>query len=408
MTVKDRKGKQLAELISRPVKAPDKRLLKKSQSSVVVVNRAPPPPIKRSEKRFGPVTTIDTAPVSIGNSYRGAAPVVVPSRDGVRVKGRDYFFTLASVSSAVTTNWALVGAAPITPACMAASVLRAYCIGYAEYKFHSLTFHYITTAATSAQGSVLMYVNKERDGPGLNSASTNFLPVVLSDHNTVISPLWTNTSASFIPITEWLQTDVGNDEPLKHQAAGELFVYTKSSSTTSPGFLLMDYDISFRIMQTNPKSLTFPMPRMKYTQVNLSSSASVTTGNAATFAWNTGSLLDNVTLSSAPVGVARGDVYKFVFNAGNSAFNGASNTTLIRQTLIAGNTSSVTINDGFTMFLVVAGGDTNAVYCFPNWLTGETMASPYSWGVTAGLTVQLNGWVSWVGTIGGSELQYNA
>ncbi len=355
--VKDRKGKQLAELNSRPVNAPDRKLIKKSQSSAVVVNRAPPPPVRKAGKAMGPITTIDTAPVSIGNSYRGAAPVVVPTKDGVRVRGRDYFFTLASVSSGVSTNWVMVGAAPLTPACMAASVLRAYCIGYAEYRFHSTTFHYITTAATSAQGSVLMYVNKERDGPGLNSASTNFLPVVLSDHNTVISPLWTNTSASFMPITEWLQTECGNDEPLKHQAAGELLVYTRSSSTTSPGFILMDYDISFRIMQTNPKSLTFPMPRMKYTQVNLSSSASVTVLTAASFNWNIGTLLDNVTLSSAPVGVSRGDVYKFIFNASNSSFNGASNTTLIRQTFFAGNTAPVTINDGFTMYIVVGGAD---------------------------------------------------
>ncbi len=360
--------------------------------------RVPPPPV------FGPVTTIDTAPTSIGNTYQGATPIVVPTRDGIRIKGRDYFLTVDTTSAAVL-GWTLVAGAPLGLGCMVTSSLKGFANTYGEYMIHGMAFHYITSNSTSDTGSLMMYIAKDRAGPGLITSSPNLLSVVLSDHNTTIGPIWKNNTALSFPDPQWLTTDVLNDEGLHEQAVGELFVLTKTGQLDTSGYILIDYDISFREMQTNIKQLTLPVSRMKYTQVILSKFAAVTTGvTNMSVLTNAGFLLDGVTVSSSPSGGVVGDVYKVIFNVTNATLTNVTAGTLF-QYLVAGTGNAVTIADGFTCYMTMSG--TSIGFLYPTYYAAVNGSSPFVSGVTATITIAIPAYISLVGSLANGVLQAN-
>jgi len=343
---------------------------------------------------FGPITTIDTAPVAIGNTYTGAKPVVVPTEDGVRIQGRDYLLGIDSTAASIT-GWTMVGGAPLTPACMVTSTLKHFANAYAEYQIHGLAFHYITTASTAETGSVMFYVNKDRIGPGLITSSANFMPMVLSDHNTLLGPLWKNSTALYLPEPDWLATDVVLGEDLRHQAPGELFVYTRTSVTDSPGYVLIDYDISFREMQTNPRSLTLPLSRMKYTQINLTlSAASITQNGSANFSIG-GTLMDGVTAAALPTGTVTNDVFKIIMNISNATFTGATSANIFQYPSAIG-ASAFTIVDGFTSYGVFSNAK---IFMFFDYIQAVAGNNELQWGVTGNpVTVSIPCYISLVGS----------
>jgi hypothetical protein len=385
---------------------------KRNKAIRAVVAAALAPTVRKAKRRvkrrlpstkaiFGPITTIDTAPVSIGNTFQGVKPVLTPVEDGVRVRGRDYFINLDTVSAGFT-NWLLVGGAPITPACMVASAIKGLSNSYAQYKVHGVSFHFITAAPTSDAGSIMLYVSKDRIGPGPISSSPNFLPFVLSDHNTCISPLWKNCTTTYIPNYEWMSTDVLLDEDLRHQSVGELLVYTKSSALISPGYILMDYDITFREMQSNPRLLTLPVARMKYTQIALFRGAT-TLGSPAIFNFSGSVLLDVITASLPPGGTLPGDIYKFIFDVTQSAFSGDTVANILAQNVFnsSGSISTVplSITDGFTCYGIVTsdGGNVLLTGSFP---AAVSEAVTLVFGATNALNVTtLRGYCSLVGSM---------
>jgi len=352
---------------------------------------------------FGPVTTIDTAPVAIGNTYTGSKPVVVPTLDGVRIRGRDYLLGIDSTAASIT-GWTLVGGTPLTPACMVTSTLKHFANSYSEYTIHGFAFHYITTASTAETGSVMFYVNKDRIGPGLTTSSANFMPLVLSDHNTLIGPLWQNSTAVYIPEPEWMPVDVALSEDLRHQAVGELMVFTRTSVTDSPGYVLIDYDITFRNMQVNPRSLYLPVSRMKYTQVLCTiPSAAYTQGNGAFFTIVGGTLMDGVSTSALPTGTVVGDVFKVIMNITNANFTAVTVANIFETVLTAGNSVGMTITDGFTAYAIYS--STGHFYLTSNYVSSMAVATNVSWGVTATFAATIPAYISYVGTLNELGLQ---
>jgi len=398
-------------------------MVKSNKKTVKVVERklVKPVPVIRKKKKmvrsaskkvvgatkpaFGPVTTIDTAPVAIGNTYTGAKPVVVPYLDGVRIKGRDYLLGIDSTAAAIT-GWTMVGGAPLTPACMVTSTLKHFANSYAEYRVHGMAFHYITTASTAETGSVMFYINKDRVGPGLTTSSANFMPLVLSDHNTLIGPLWKNSTAVYLPEFEWMPTDVGLSEDLRHQAVGELIVYTRTSVTDSPGYVLIDYDISFREMQVNPRSLYLPISRMKYTQVLVTIvNAAYTQSQPAFFTVVGGNLMDGVTVSTVPTGAVFGDVFKIVLNISNATFNTANPTNILQTNSIGGANLPITLQDGFTAYAIYA--YTAHFYLATTYMASQAMVDNIGWGVTTTFSATIPAYMSYVGTHNEAGLQSN-
>lgn len=354
--------------------------------------------------KMGPVTTIDTAPVAIGNSYQGVSPVVVPIIDGVRVRGRDYLLSIDSTAASIT-GWTLVAGAPLTPACMVASVIKQFSLTYAQYVINAMTFHYITTASTSETGSVMFCINKDRQGPGLITSSSNFLPTVLSDHNTLIAPLWKNSSAQYVPAPEWESTSVGMYEDMKHQALGELFVFTKTAVTDSPGFVLVDYDISFRQMQYNTRSLTLPISRMKYTQVVITI-APGTVNTIMTMSIASGTLMDGVTASAAPTGATYGDIYKVICNFSNASGGaGGNNNTWFAMQGFASNYNPINTVDGFTCYAAYQNSAQLRMAGTPTASIDD--ADFFVYGTTTTTILSIPAYISYVGSQGGLALQSN-
>jgi len=393
-----------------------KKMAKKTVKQVIVHQQPAKRKMKKVKRKspkarsaFGPVTTIDTAPISIGNTITGSKPVVTATPDGVRVRGRDYFITVDPTATTVT-GWTMVAGAPITPACMQSSALKGFSNSYGSYMVHGVAFHFVTAASTSDAGSIVMYIGKDRSTPGANTSSANFLPFVLSDSHTLLGPVWKNNTAMYLPPPNWLPIDIFNDEDMMHQACGELHFYSKIGPLDSPGFVVMDYDISFRETQVNIKSLTIPAQRMKFNQVALSLTLNVqVTGNGNFYsAWATNNLLDGLTASAAPSGATFGDIYKVIINTSNATFTNTTAATLIR-TYNAYTNYVVPLTDGFTFYGLYA--NTNVLMWYPTFdaakSSGATTANSYYSGTTATVTFNIPAYVSLVGSASGLLLQSN-
>nr|UHS71996.1 MAG: hypothetical protein 3 [Luteoviridae sp.] len=310
---------------------------------------------RRSPGSFGPVSQINTAPVSVGNSVRGSRPAVTQTTDGARVVGRDFAFAL-SASAAAITNWELIGGMPITPAALPSSVLRNYCQMFNKFKVNRLVVHYITSSPTSQAGDVLFYYEKDATAPMCDYSSSNFLPFVLSDPHTVIGPQWTNHSMSVKPTPEWKTTLYGTNPDINEDKAGTIFLFSKTNAANSPGYILIDYDISFRTLSVNPRAGQLPVARAQSTFVCLTATMATTAGVALPWTITSGKNIANIT-SALPQGATPGDVYKAVLQITastqvNPAWSATPTPTVSNILQYNATNRAVTLDDGFTVYLV--------------------------------------------------------
>lgn len=331
---------------------------------------------------FGAVSTINTAPVSVGNSVRGSSPRVTQTTDGARVVGRDFAFALAGTSAAIN-SWELIGSMPITPCVLPSSILRNYCQMFNKFKVNSVTLHYITSSPTSQAGDVMFYYEKDRLSPMVDYSNSSFLPYVLSDPHTVIGPQWTNHSIRLRPTRDWKTTLFGNQSDLNEDAEGAIHFFSKTNSANSPGYLLIDYDVQFRELSVNPRAGSLPVARGQSTFICLTSSVATSTlGATATFSWDVGKTISNVT-SAAPSGAAQGDIYKFVLQwTASSANNTQAGTVLPSATNIVryASDNAITLDDGFTCYMRFSGSSLTLYTTIEAALAGT---QPLEWGVTS-------------------------
>jgi len=351
--------------------------------------------IKRRVKTtsFGPVSTINTAPVAIGNSVRGSAPVVRQVADGLRVVGRDFAFALSS-SAASVTGWDLIGGMPISPAVLASSGLRAFVQSYAHFKVNRIMFHYITSSPTSQAGDILFYHERDRNSPCPDFSNSNFLPYVLSDHNTVLGPQWTNHSALIEPPADWKSTNYGAQTDLNEDAAGAVMLFSKTNAVNSPGYVIIDYDITFRELAVNPRAGALPVSRGLFHQTAIglsavSTTAGTTTYTGSTSGWVFRGLGVGGAAAAAPTGMLPGDVYKCVVSATASSQNTFTACTLSNLLTYPDDASTaVTLDDGFT-FYACYDGNSSKLRINPTRNDSETSTRPFVAGVTGSITFAL-------------------
>lgn len=344
-------------------------------------------------RRVAPVSGVLTAPSAIGNTLRGVSPEVVATPGGVRVRGRD--FAMTSQANGAQTGWLPLCGMPLTPAAMSSTTMGQYCRMYSDFKLNVVAVHYITTAPTSSAGEVVVYFHKNRSDPNPNFSSTSFLPFLMSDSTTVMGPQWTNHTALYRPDPCWYPTTY-LDADMTVSSPGEVWLYSKSPATVSPGFILMDYDIEFRGHQINPRATLFPIPRMQYTQVNLGyASIAVVAGTTQ----SSGQLIGNTIAGAAsalPSGLVVGDVYRAVLNLSASVLATVDATNLWR---IPGTSTNITVTDGFTFYIRCV--DTTTLLFSPNFQDAITSsANGYLAGVTGTIGYQLQVWMALVGSFG--------
>jgi len=339
--------------------------------------------IKRPSN-FGPVSRINTAPVSFGNSVRGSRPKVTQTTDGARVVGRDFAFALSATASTVT-NWELIGGMPLTPCALPSSILRNYCQMFQKFRLNSLVAHYITSSPTSQAGDVMFYYERDALAPMADYSNSSFLPYVLSDPHTVIGPQWTNHSAMIKPTPDWKTTLFGNQNDLNEDKAGTLFFFSKTNAASSPGYLLIDYDISFKELSVNPRAGTLPIARAQSSFVTLDPGSSTTTGTAPTWTLTTGTFktIANIT-TAVPTGFALGDIYKVVLqitastqvNAAWSGTGAPTTATLLRYA----DDATITVDDGFTCYGLATAS--TAIVLYPTVENAITRTNPIEAGFT--------------------------
>lgn len=281
--------------------------------------------IAKTASPFGPLSTINTAPVAIGNSLRGFTSQVVHTSTGCRVVGRDFGFTIASTGT--VTGWILAGGLPITPACLPTTILRNFVNMYNKFKIRGLMVHYITSSPTSQAGDVLFYFQKQANSPGINCSSTTFLPYVLSDSNTIIGPQWTNHSVKLDITQNWLETEYGVQQDLNAQCAGDIFVYSKTAAANSPGYIVLDYDIEFKELSMIPRLTVIPTIEATWQPIAWNFTAVVGTANVTnvTSANQSTTWAGGVTIP-APT-VTAGSIYKLIWDDTNSTYTTGANTT---------------------------------------------------------------------------------
>lgn len=388
-------------------------MTKKTQKVVVVKTpktpKQTPKKKKVSQTNFGPVSTLSTAPVAIGNSIRGAESMVVNNgKNGITVRGRDYMFT--PIGTSVTT-WTLIGGTPLSPAAFADTTLANYMRMYAKFRFKYFCVHFITSSPTSATGDVMFYYGKDRASVFLNQTSSQLLGFVLSDPSTVIGPQWTNHSAVMKVTGDWKYTDYGMHDGLEEYADGELFLLARTATNSSPGYVLFDYVVEFAQHQLQPRLLTFPIPRIQWFQTNLGrTSLAVTAATTRTSTAGAGLVLtgNNLSGTAATVmpGNEAGDVYKVILDLTNSAtasWTVATPSTLFQEVIGGAGMSALGLQDGMTLYAVVSSStlSSNGLALYVN-AEAAFLADPAGslyYGCTGTITYNLQCWLSYIGTV---------
>jgi hypothetical protein len=311
----------------------------------------------------------------------------------MRIVGRDFAYSLSSTASSVT-GWELIGGMPVTPSVLASSGLRAFVQSYGFFKVNKILFHYITSSPTSQAGDVLFYYNRTRIANFPDWSNANFLPYVLSDPKTILGPQWTNHSALVVPAPEWKSTNYGGQNDIDEDSCGEMVLFSKTNATNSPGYILIDYDITFRELCVNPRAGVLPISRGLYLSTGLGATAYAVTAGSSQMSGSgglqiQGKSISNVT-STAPTGIQAGDVYKVVVSATMSpTINTFTNCSLSNiLTFPDSSATAYTVDDGFTFYALY--NTNNARFdCYPTLAEALAGNKPFYFGVTATITFTL-------------------
>lgn len=337
------------------------------------------------------------APVSIGNSIRGTSNKITTLKDGCRIIGRDLAFSLQATGSTIT-GWTPIGGIPLTPAALNSSVLRGYTQMFNKFKINRVVFHYITSSSTAQAGDVMFYHEKNRTDPFPDFSNSSFLPFVLSDPNTVIGPQWTNHSVSFVPTDSFNSTDYGTNVDVNEESSGSIFLFSKTPSANSPGYVLVDYDITFKELSVNPRAGLLPNPRITWYCTSLGAgSSAVTVGQTMGLSihGNTYTGIQAV----APSGIQNGEIFKVVLDITNARilanWSNCTVSNLMAYKGVGGSstTTAITLDDGFTLYVSYDSGSGSYI-CYPTLTAALADSNPLVFGVTATIGFNLTCWMS--------------
>jgi hypothetical protein len=350
---------------------------------------------------FGSLSAISTAPVAIGNSMRGFKSRTFPVEDGIRIVGRDYAFTPAATGS--VTGWACTGGMPLTPVCMPTTVLRNLVQMYSKFQVRSMTFHYITSSSTSTTGDIVFYNQKDTNSSMINWTASSFLPFVLSDPENIIGPQWTNHSITVRPPKQWKLCDPFLNSDQNDAAPGDIFLMSKTASTESPGYVIVDYDIVFKGLEYNPRAAYLPLIAAQWTEFSLGFAGANVAGTALTSTSSGTTGIGGTTITAFSTSNS-GDIYKLFIDVTNSTFSATTAANFL-ETLAVGNAVAETLADGYTFYLIKA--NSTAYRFYPTLEAAISGGTALAYGVTATYAETLRGYAKYVATIKLSALNYN-
>jgi hypothetical protein len=205
------------------------------------------------------------------------------------------------------------------------------------------------------------------------------------------------------PVAEWKSTLYGNQTDINEDAAGTFFLFSKTNAANSPGYLLLDYDISFREMAVNPRAGSLPIARAQSTFVSMDPGSALTDGTAIT--WSVSSSFKTIANvnSAVPTGWTVGDIYKVVLQVTsstqtNATWGGVGTTPTAANLLQYADDTAITVDDGFTCYLLATTSTAGQLYATLE--QAVTSTRPLEANVTAtSVVVGLNAEIQFVRSV---------
>jgi hypothetical protein len=253
----------------------------------------------------------------------------------------------------------------------------------------------------------MFYHQKNRNSVFLNQTSSQLLPFVMSDSDTVIGPQWTNHSAELTINSSWKSTDYGMSSSVDDYAEGDIFLLSKTSTTDSPGYVIIDFIVDFAELQISPRLLSLPLPRAQWNQMNLGLTTTAVTTTTAISIATVGNGISG-SASVLPTGCSNGDIYKLIIDLTNSTSGSWVNGTPanpVRVSEPGGANVGVTIVDGTTLYAIYNG---TSFILYPNAETAFVGGGDYlTYGAASTISFNYQVWLSLIGTMSATNLNPN-
>jgi hypothetical protein len=249
------------------------------------------------------------APVSVGTSIRAIKPVMSRNVEGGHIRGKDF---LGTVEGFGVATFGLGKSALLNPAYFFSTFLGNFARSYEKYRWNSLRIHYVPKVATSAIGQLVMCSQRSVTEPGLRPEAGTFLNRAMSQGNAAFSPLWTGSYIDIDTDGEFRLVDPTSSADLDDAIHEELQVYCQTSVSGQVGYLIAEYDISFKEPIFQPHSTSIPISTGPGMRVVLTDAAGI---NSNLDDWN---LVDSFGLLGLGT-IPNGTIYRGVFDLQGSS-----------------------------------------------------------------------------------------
>lgn len=352
--------------------------------------------------RTGSLTS--TAPATIGTINFGVEPKVMSFPGGVKVVGEDFVTTCSPINSA-NVNWATVAGFPMTPSGFGNNTMNDLAQNFTEYRVEALAVCFLPAVGTTSSGQVAIYHKPRRVDPHIDPTTNAFFAYVLNSRTGIIGPVWQPLGYKVRTSTSWLTTVPLNNTDPDDECEGEIFIATNNTVATgvapSIGIIKIQYVVSFRNMERNPRSLLMPLPNQVYFNLALTlSNAALTSGTPVGLP--AGGADQSGSTSTDPSNLLNGDVFRFLVDIKRSTVGGTITPTfsnIFKRVMYSNNAYTVQTSQPI---YIVATSDTPAIYyLYPtldNALTGQ---GALQWQSIGSFTsISLVGVASLIGAIG--------
>lgn len=345
-------------------------------------------------------------PVATGEIIRGAVITERSIRNGLKCKGRE---VIGITRGAVSTAFTMAGAFVATPLAYPGSRMGVLSKTYAKYNIRKWNVRVITASPTTDDGQILTYFHHNRHDPVIDWTSTGFITTVLSGQNAVVGPKWQDSHLPVSLTNKVLECSFPMGDGHMDLGAGDVFVFTKSSSADSY-IVMCEYEIDYTEPQIMSRINLVPFARAQWfyggvTNVNLGTTINSTViGLFAPGGTSVG--VDGTASGNNSTGNSVGDIYRFVVDINNSSFTTVSGTTVTPSNYFnhqAPDNGAITLANGTTIYCVFIGA--GEYRFFPTLATARTFSNPFRAGLTGVSTVVLVGWRCLVDSMEGTLLQ---
>lgn len=311
---------------------------------------------------------VTAVPASYGYSIRSTSPIVTRRANGATIKGSDF---AGSVQSVNAQTYEPACSVFINPSYFTNSTLGSLSRTYEKFRLVSATVHYVPSVPTSTQGQVVMCSTSTVKEPFISGSLSGFLGRALSQSNSVVTPIWKETSIQVAGSADWFNVNALIDGDLDDAISHEIQVYTICDSTVTCGILMIDYVIEFKEALFVYHPTIIPVP-------NSNGIGTTFVDNSAVNAIGDGATMDSFVVLGGGVG----SVYRCVFQQAKSilpAPNVAWSTVFQIADLRANSlavtstiTENITMNTGTVFYAVAVSGSAATFYSSYDGAIGGT------------------------------------